>query len=123
MNDTSQKPDRPDPGYTQEDWDEVADNLELTDAELAELRPARNMQEVFDMLPKRGRGRPRLPGAKVNLTLRIDPDLLEAYRGMGDGWQVRMHDALVEYMDKRILDALESGQRVVPIPYTGRKSA
>lgn len=30
----------PNNAYTHEDWDEVSDNPKLTDAELAELRPA-----------------------------------------------------------------------------------
>ncbi|WP_267427675.1 BrnA antitoxin family protein [Methylobacterium sp. GC_Met_2] len=52
--------------------------------------------EVSRLLPKRQRGRPRRVDAKVNLTLRIDPALLDAYRATGDGWQVRMHEALAE---------------------------
>lgn len=94
MHDTSPKPERPDPGYSQEDWDEVSDNPELTDADLAEMRPAREVPEVYNLLPKRGRGRPKLADAKVNLTLRIDPALLDAYRATGTGWQVLMHEAL-----------------------------
>lgn len=94
MHDTSPKPERPDPGYSQEDWDEVSDNPELTDAELAEMRPAREVPEVYNLLPKRGRGRPKLADAKVNLTLRIDPALLDAYKATGSGWQVLMHEAL-----------------------------
>lgn len=94
MHDTSQKPGRPDPGYTQADWDEVSDNPELTDAEIAELRPASEVPEVAALLPKRGRGRPKVADAKVNLTMRIDPALLAGYRATGDGWQVRMQAAL-----------------------------
>ncbi|MCJ2142457.1 hypothetical protein [Methylobacterium sp. E-066] len=55
MQDTAQSPDRPDPGYTQDDWDAVCDNPVMTDAELAELRPASAVPEVFRLLPKRGR--------------------------------------------------------------------
>lgn len=94
MNDISQDRERPEPGYTQDDWDEVSDNPEMTDAELAELQPASTVTEVFRLLPKRGRGRPKRVDAKVNLTMRIDPALLEAYRATGVGWQVRMHEAL-----------------------------
>lgn len=99
MNATSPKPDHapgyvPNPDYSQEDWDEVCDNPPLTDAEIAELRPVQEVPEVYALLPKRGPGRPRRPDAKVNLTLRIDPGLLDAYRATGPGWQVRMHEAL-----------------------------
>ncbi|MCJ2137801.1 BrnA antitoxin family protein [Methylobacterium sp. J-026] len=94
MPDTAPKPEEPDPGYAQEDWDEVSDNPKLTEADLAALRPAREVPEVFKLLPKRGRGRPRRADAKVNFTMRIDPALLDAYRATGDGWQVRMHEIL-----------------------------
>ena len=94
MPDTAPKLERSGPGYTQDDWDAVSDNPKLTREELATLRPAREMSEIFNLLPKRGRGRPKLPDAKVNFTLRIDPALLDAYRATGDGWQVRMHEIL-----------------------------
>ena len=95
MSDTLPKADRlPDPGYTQADWNDVSDNPELTDAELAEMRPVSAEPEIAALLPKRGRGRPRRGDAKVNLTLRIEPALLDAYRATGPGWQVRMQDAL-----------------------------
>lgn len=105
MHDTSQKPGHPDPGYTQADWDEVSDTPELTDAEIAELRPASEVPEVTALLPKRGRGRPKLADAKVNFSMRIEPALLEAYRATGDGWQVRMHDALAAALPSKPNDA------------------
>ena len=121
MHDTSQKPGRPDPGYTQEDWDEVSDNPEMSDAEIAEMRPASEVPEIYNLLPKRGR--PKLPNAKVNITLRIAPDLLDAYRGMGEGWQVRMHEDLQAGMDRRIEAVLDRAKRVVPIARPGKQTA
>jgi uncharacterized protein (DUF4415 family) len=35
---------------------------------------------------------------KVNQTLRLDPDVLEAYRGEGSGWQARINDLLRAHM-------------------------
>lgn len=101
MHDTAQDRVRSKPGYTQDDWDAVSDNPEMIDAELAALQPASAMPDVFRLLPKRGRGRPKRADAKVNLTLRIDPGLLEAYRATGEGWQVRMHDALAAGIAQR----------------------
>lgn len=112
MHDTSHKPEEPGPGYLQEDWDEVSDNPKLTTEELAAMRPASEVSEVYDLLPKRGRGRPRLPDAKVNFTMRIEPALLEAYRATGDGWQVRMHDALAVAMHLRMLNT----RSIRPLP-------
>ena len=40
------------------------------------------------------RGRPRGQGRKEATSLRIDKDVLTAYRTTGRGWQTRMNDAL-----------------------------
>jgi len=39
-------------------------------------------------------GRPRLAVTKTAISLRLDPDVLDAFRATGDGWQTRMHDVL-----------------------------
>jgi uncharacterized protein (DUF4415 family) len=47
-------------------------------------------------LVKRGRGRP--PGSnKSQMNLRIDLDVIEAYKAQGEGWQTRMNDALRDW--------------------------
>lgn len=85
----------PNDRYTQEDWDEVSDNPELTDEELARMRPAREVlpPELYEALVNRG-GRPKAETRKVQLTLRLDPAVVEAYRATGPGWQTRMNDTL-----------------------------
>ena len=40
---------------------------------------------------KPSRGRPTLPVTKVSTTLRLDPDILAAYRATGPGWQGRIN--------------------------------
>jgi uncharacterized protein (DUF4415 family) len=48
------------------------------------------------VLVKRGRGRP--PGSnKSQMNLRIDLDVIEAYKAQGEGWQTRMNDALRDW--------------------------
>lgn len=37
------------------------------------------------------RGRPRAAVTKVSTTLRLDPDILAAYRATGPGWQGRIN--------------------------------
>ncbi|WP_027171155.1 BrnA antitoxin family protein [Methylobacterium sp. 10] len=82
-------------GFSQEDWDEVSDSPPMTDAELAELRPLKEgAPEIYKLMTKRGRGRPPVESPKVNLTLRVDPAVLDAYKATGAGWQTRMHEAL-----------------------------
>jgi uncharacterized protein (DUF4415 family) len=81
-------------GYTQADWDEVSDNPEMTEAELKELRPFR---EVFPELAAsidRKLGRPKADNPKKAISLRLDAEVIERFKATGDGWQSRMNDAL-----------------------------
>ena len=50
---------------------------------------------------RRGRGRPPKEDRKVNQTLRIDVDVLEAYRQQGRGWQTRINEVLRLNMPSR----------------------
>jgi uncharacterized protein (DUF4415 family) len=47
--------------------------------------------------PKKG-GRPRTDTPKVFTGIRLDADVLEAFRATGKGWQTRMNDALKEWL-------------------------
>lgn len=76
-----------------------ADNPEWTEKDFARARPAKEVlpPEVLAAFGKGKRGRPlgwTKPDAKKSVTLRLDPDVLEAWRGTGPGWQRRMNDAL-----------------------------
>lgn len=42
----------------------------------------------------RPRGRPKLAKALTHISLRLDPDALEAFRSTGDGWQGRINEAI-----------------------------
>ncbi|WXK22086.1 BrnA antitoxin family protein [Mycetohabitans endofungorum] len=48
------------------------------------------------MLMKRGRGRPA-GSKKQQMNLRIDLDVIEAYKAQGEGWQTRMNEALRDW--------------------------
>ncbi|KQT60934.1 hypothetical protein ASG52_16955 [Methylobacterium sp. Leaf456] len=71
------------------------DAPELTDAELAGLRPAREVlpPALYEALTRRGR--PASPNKRVQVTLRIDPEALAAFKATGPGWQTRINEALV----------------------------
>jgi uncharacterized protein (DUF4415 family) len=42
------------------------------------------------------RGRPKAAVTKIPVKLRLDPDVLEALRATGDGWQTRVNTILRE---------------------------
>ncbi|MDX0362081.1 hypothetical protein GOC47_11220 [Sinorhizobium meliloti] len=84
-------------GYTKEEWDAV-DFPELTDEELTNMRPARDVlpPEFFKAMEehRRSRGRPSLEHPKKQVTLRLDEDVIAKFRACGKGWQSRMNEAL-----------------------------
>ena len=49
-------------------------------------------------LLRRGRGRPVKADKKVSQNLRLDADVLEAYKREGSGWQTRINQVLREHM-------------------------
>ena len=86
-------------GYTKEDWDAV-DSPELTDEEIAGLRPMKEaLPEVYAALQaeigKRGPAK-----TKEAISIRLDIDLVEKLRASGPGWQSRVNEALREWIDK-----------------------
>jgi uncharacterized protein (DUF4415 family) len=74
------------------------DSPELTDAERAATRPAREVlpPEFFEMLERerKKRGRPAAATPKKQVTLRLDADVVESFRAGGDGWQSRINATL-----------------------------
>jgi uncharacterized protein (DUF4415 family) len=70
------------------------DNPELTDEELANLRPAYEVlpPDLYAALTRR-RGPQKKP-TKQLVSLRLDRDVLEHFRAAGRGWQSRINAAL-----------------------------
>jgi uncharacterized protein (DUF4415 family) len=44
------------------------------------------------------RGRPRSPRPKLSTTIRLDADVMAAFRAEGEGWQTRINSALREWL-------------------------
>ena len=85
---------RPGRGYTKEDWDEVSDNPEVTEEELAQFKPfAEEFPDLAESI-RRSRGRPSKADAKLAVTLRLDPDTVERFKRQGPDWRARMGAAL-----------------------------
>jgi uncharacterized protein (DUF4415 family) len=77
------------------DWD---DNPEWTEEDFARARPASEVHppEVVALLVRK-RGRPagsKNAQRKEQIALRVDADVLAAYKAGGPGWQSRMNAAL-----------------------------
>jgi uncharacterized protein (DUF4415 family) len=88
---------KPDPEMIDEDAPE------LTDAELAEMRPAAEIlpPDFYAMVTKRPRGRPRSADPKVPVTLRLDREVVEAFKALGPRWQTRMNEVLKAAVTRR----------------------
>ena len=80
------------------------DAPEATDEWFAKARPASEV--LGDLLgaavakemlqPKRGR--PALDKPKAHVNIRLDADILEAFKETGAGWQTRVNNALREWL-------------------------
>ncbi|MCX5478513.1 BrnA antitoxin family protein [Kaistia geumhonensis] len=91
---TDPKEFKPGRGYGKQDWDDVSDNPEWTEADFAKARP---FAEAFPKLVEsieRTRGRPRAAVPKKQITLRLDQDVIDAFKASGPGWQSRINAAL-----------------------------
>lgn len=81
------------------------DNPEWTHEEVRTARPALDaIAEIFstqaaEAIRRRG-GRPTKPDRKVNQTLRLDPDVLDAYKREGPGWQRHINQVLRQHMPR-----------------------
>ncbi|MCK6442881.1 BrnA antitoxin family protein [Elstera cyanobacteriorum] len=70
------------------------DNPPLTEEQIAEMRPMAEVLPEFAALLRSRPGRPKKDAPKVALSLRLDPDLIEAMRRSGPGWQARVNAEL-----------------------------
>ncbi len=80
-----------------------ADNPEWTAEDFARARPASQvLPELFSSKTAqallRPRGRPPATQVKERITIRLDPDVLAAFRATGRGWQTRVNDAMREWV-------------------------
>ena len=81
------------------------ENREWSDADFSHARPAYEILPVLfgkeiaaELLKPKKSGRPRTETPKIFTGIRLDADVLEAFRTTGKGWQTRMNDALKEWL-------------------------
>jgi uncharacterized protein (DUF4415 family) len=65
---------------------------------VSEVLPA----ELINVLPKRKRGERglQIKPRKISVTLRYSPEVVEYFKATGEGWQIRMDEALKEWIKK-----------------------
>jgi len=80
------------------------DNPEWTEQDFARARPASEVLPALfgvemanEMLKPKG-GRPRKANPKVFTAIRLDADIVEAFKATGSGWQTRINDALKTWL-------------------------
>jgi len=71
-----------------------ADAPEATDAQLARARSFADVFPEFADSIRRTRGRPTVSSPKQQISLRLDPDVVEAFKQSGKGWQGRINTIL-----------------------------
>ena len=76
-----------------EDWDAV-ESQPLSDSFLSGMKPVR---ETHPNIPPRVRGPQKSPRKKP-VSLRLDANVIDAFRATGRGWQSRMNTALYEWL-------------------------
>ncbi len=76
---------------------------ELTSRDISNMRPAHEVfpADLLSSFPKRKpgqRGKQKQP-TKIAVTLRYSPEVVEYFKSTGDGWQMRMDEALKEWIN------------------------
>ena len=60
-------------------------------------------KQLKAMVPLKSlRGRPKIENPKQLVSVRYSAQVLEYFRGTGDGWQSRMDGVLLEYVSKNV---------------------
>ena len=73
-----------------------SDNPEWTEEMFAQ---AKRMSDLPPSLQTKLRGRgPQKSPPKVSTTIRLSPDVVQAFRAAGDGWQSRIDAALKDWL-------------------------
>jgi len=80
------------------------DAPEATDEWFQKARPARDVlpglvgARAAQELLKPKRGRPLSANPKEHVNIRLDADVLSAFKSMGSGWQTRLNNALRDWL-------------------------
>ncbi|MGH9346794.1 MAG: BrnA antitoxin family protein [Vicinamibacterales bacterium] len=91
MRKNSSRPDAENPEWTEEDFRRARPALEVLPTEVVEA-----------IRRYRGQRGPQKAATKELISLRVDRDVVDAFRATGRGWQTRATEALRAYAKKRL---------------------
>ncbi|MFM7532202.1 MAG: BrnA antitoxin family protein [Rubrivivax sp.] len=94
-------PHKPKPDQIDEESPELTAEWFARARPAAEVLPALIGNEQAEELLKPRRGRPPLAQPKEHVNLRLDADILQAFRSQGRGWQTKVNAALRDWLRKR----------------------
>lgn len=93
-----------------------AENVEWTEEDFRRARRATEVlpKDVVDAIRRyRGQRGPQKSPTKELISLRVDRDVVDAYRATGPGWQTRANEALRSYAKKAGLGTRVTRRRIV----------
>jgi len=76
------------------------DNPAWTAKNFKRAKPLKDVLPALAQASKRARGRPKLENPKEQVTLRLDANVLNAFREDGLGWQSRINATLAKAVGK-----------------------
>jgi uncharacterized protein (DUF4415 family) len=107
--------------YTQTDLDDVSDNPELTEDEIAKAKPFAKVFPEFAAGARRARGKQKTP-TKQLVSLRLDRAVIEAFKAEGPDWQSRSNEALkATVRHRRRRESRRSAKLPSPVRERGRR--
>jgi len=83
------------------DWKAVESPV-LSVAQLRKMRPLKEAMPDLVQAVRNSRGRPKLDHPKLLVSLRLDAEVVAAFKESGPGWQTRVNDVLAKWARKRI---------------------
>lgn len=86
------------------------DTFEWSNHDFARARSASEvLPEIFgkeiaaELLKPKKPGRPHTDTPKIFTGIRLDADVLDAFKSTGKGWQTRINDALKEWLKEHVI--------------------
>lgn len=93
-------PRKPDPELIDDDAPEATADWFQRARPAADVLPELLGREAAGELLSRRRGRPPSSNPKEHLNIRLDADVVAAFKRTGSGWQTRINEALRDWLER-----------------------